>query len=614
MTASLDHYIPLSASSLFSSLLEKKVETPSDDDDMGNSSCVSNEDHDAPTSEQIHGHESNDNDDNENSTLLVADKYGDRPKSCVSASRSMIPCIGGPGTVLPRFVEALMAWGLAFSCLSVACWYYYVGGAVVMPGHNKIGKRSFVKDDPLVAMPLMTHCPRELLTVSTLEGLLRRYQQLQGWISMHLPQFSMNDDDRNTNNNMAQVRNVLLQFVRTNEVARRLVSLIMVQRHRRPSLWLTFIEQVDDSQESPADPTNTTTLMGALEQIWPQLVSLPPTEQVDDKCPFDISVVVPLYKENGRDFLVRMHSWIKSADDPNRIEFIIVNAGECTQMDEIESILPRRPGDNNGKHHMVSILEFDNGGGRGPCLNFGARHATGRLLTFVHADTRLSPHWDTAVRHALQHTNSPDTDNENASSVTTLCAFSFAIDRSLGSTNVNDQVAASNALPPGLSAIETTANWRCRLFKLPYGDQCLSVPRYIFEYVGGYPDQCLMEDYELVRFLRQRSRISEQAAARLHTQERMHMLQQPAHCSPRRWQALGVIYVTAINSWIVQLYNTAISNDSARGHDEGSGGGGKLCKWLTPDEELFCRYYGTAVPLARMHPYHSPWELQLQTK
>jgi hypothetical protein len=58
--------------------------------------------------------------------------------------------------------------------------------------------------------------------------------------------------------------------------------------------------------------------------------------------------------------------------------------------------------------------------------------------------------------------------------------------------------------PPGIRAVETTANWRTQLWNLPYGDQCLSIPSNIFHYVGGFPDQCLMEDYELIGLLRQR--------------------------------------------------------------------------------------------------------------
>ncbi|MEP4197829.1 MAG: TIGR04283 family arsenosugar biosynthesis glycosyltransferase [Aliishimia sp.] len=45
------------------------------------------------------------------------------------------------------------------------------------------------------------------------------------------------------------------------------------------------------------------------------------------------------------------------------------------------------------------------------------------------------------------------------------------------------------------------ANFRSRVFGLPYGDQGLLIPRALYEHVGGYPDQPLMEDVALARAL-----------------------------------------------------------------------------------------------------------------
>ena len=47
------------------------------------------------------------------------------------------------------------------------------------------------------------------------------------------------------------------------------------------------------------------------------------------------------------------------------------------------------------------------------------------------------------------------------------------------------------------------ANLRSHL-GLPYGDQGLLVPRSLYDAVGGYPDQPLMEDVALVRALKGR--------------------------------------------------------------------------------------------------------------
>ena len=45
------------------------------------------------------------------------------------------------------------------------------------------------------------------------------------------------------------------------------------------------------------------------------------------------------------------------------------------------------------------------------------------------------------------------------------------------------------------------ANLRTRLFRLPYGDQGLLVPRRAYDAAGGYPDIPLMEDVALARAL-----------------------------------------------------------------------------------------------------------------
>jgi hypothetical protein len=50
-------------------------------------------------------------------------------------------------------------------------------------------------------------------------------------------------------------------------------------------------------------------------------------------------------------------------------------------------------------------------------------------------------------------------------------------------------------------AVAAWANLRSRL-GLPYGDQGLLLPRALYQSVGGYPDQPLMEDVALARALR----------------------------------------------------------------------------------------------------------------
>ena len=219
------------------------------------------------------------------------------------------------------------------------------------------------------------------------------------------------------------------------------------------------------------------------------------------------------------------------------------------------------------------ILPFPSGGGRGPCLNFGAAAATGRLLTFCHSDTQLSDAWDVRVAAAFA------TDSGGGSARSSSCAFAFGIDTTPAGLG-------GGPCPPGIRAVEATANLRTHLYSLPYGDQCISVPADVFRFVGGFPDQCLMEDYELVALLRRRSAL----LPRLGIAEREELTilgGQPALCSPRRWQKSGVLYVTWMNSKFVNLY---------------AGGMG-------PDA-LFRLYYKARPP--RRDSDLSPWEIEAQ--
>ena len=145
-------------------------------------------------------------------------------------------------------------------------------------------------------------------------------------------------------------------------------------------------------------------------------------------------------------------------------------------------------------------------------------------------------------------------------------------------------------VPPGIRAVQTTANLRTYLFSLPYGDQVLSLHACTFHFLGGFPDQCLMEDYELVSLLRRRATLfAVSHKPGLIAREALTIIQgDPALCSPRRWQKFGVMYVTYMNSKFVNLYAGQRKMD--------------------PDE-LFQLYYGKAPP--KRCAVISPWEAEL---
>ncbi|NWF54186.1 MAG: TIGR04283 family arsenosugar biosynthesis glycosyltransferase, partial [Syntrophaceae bacterium] len=155
--------------------------------------------------------------------------------------------------------------------------------------------------------------------------------------------------------------------------------------------------------------------------------------------------------------------------------------------------------------------------GRGRQMNLGAREASGDVLLFLHADTRLPEGFAPCIRGILSRPG------------ISAGAFLFHLD----------------ARSPGLSLIQKIANWRSRVFQFPYGDQGIFLKKGLFEELGGYPEMPIMEDYELIRRLKKRGRI--------------YTAPLPALTSARRWEELGVWRTTILNQIIVLAYYLGIS-------------------------------------------------------
>jgi hypothetical protein len=92
---------------------------------------------------------------------------------------------------------------------------------------------------------------------------------------------------------------------------------------------------------------------------------------------------------------------------------------------------------------------------------------------FVHADTVLQPGWAEAVASHMA-----DPANRMRAGY-----FRLALD---------DRAKAARRL-------EKLVALRCRYLALPYGDQGLVVPRQLYDSVGGYGPEPLMEDVALAR-------------------------------------------------------------------------------------------------------------------
>ncbi|HXG53538.1 MAG TPA: TIGR04283 family arsenosugar biosynthesis glycosyltransferase [candidate division Zixibacteria bacterium] len=148
--------------------------------------------------------------------------------------------------------------------------------------------------------------------------------------------------------------------------------------------------------------------------------------------------------------------------------------------------------------------------GRGAQMNEGARRATGDVLLFLHADTRLP---ETAAA-----------DIHRAMSDPTVAGGRFDI-----------RLDASGFL---MKLIGAMISWRSRLTRVSTGDQAIFVRREVFAALGGYPDYPLMEDIAFSRALKRTGRIA--------------CLKSRVITSARRWEREGV-WRTIVKMWALKL-------------------------------------------------------------
>jgi len=150
------------------------------------------------------------------------------------------------------------------------------------------------------------------------------------------------------------------------------------------------------------------------------------------------------------------------------------------------------------------------GPGRARQMNRGALDATGDVLLFLHADTRLPA---SAFR-----------DIESALSDPRYLGGRFDV-----------ELDSDRWL---LKAVGFMISLRSRLSKVGTGDQAIFVRREILAELGGFPDMPLMEDIAFCRMLRRAGKVA--------------CLRSKVVTSARRWEADGV-WRTIFKMWMLKL-------------------------------------------------------------
>ncbi|HCQ23517.1 MAG: glycosyltransferase [Aphanizomenon flos-aquae LD13] len=216
-----------------------------------------------------------------------------------------------------------------------------------------------------------------------------------------------------------------------------------------------------------------------------------------------ISIIIPTLNEADN-----IQEAIISSQIGSHIEIIIVDGGSQDQTLLIAKSL-----------NVQAIISSP---GRAHQMNAGAMAASGEILLFLHADTRLPTNFDQMIRTTL------------AKPGIVAGAFTLQI----------------NSPHWGLRLVEFGVKWRCNLWQMPYGDQGIFITKDVFQQVGNFPQIPIMEDFELMR--------------KLKTLGKIYLLPTPVITSPRRWLKKGILQTTLGNQIIIIAYLLGISPNQIR--------------------------------------------------
>ncbi len=210
-----------------------------------------------------------------------------------------------------------------------------------------------------------------------------------------------------------------------------------------------------------------------------------------------ISIIIPTLNEESN-----IKAVINSIQSHN-IEIIVVDGGS-----EDKTLLIAK---------SLDVKVVVSSPGRANQMNTGAMVASGEILLFLHADTRLPSGFDEMVRRTLAKPG--------------IVAGAFAL-----------QIDAPDW---GLRLVEFGVKWRSHLWQMPYGDQAIFLTKDVFQKVGNFPQIPIMEDFELMSKLKSLGKI--------------YLLPTPVITSPRRWLKQGILQTTILNQIIVIAYLLGVS-------------------------------------------------------
>ena len=233
-----------------------------------------------------------------------------------------------------------------------------------------------------------------------------------------------------------------------------------------------------------------------------------------------VSIIIPVLNEAGN--LAHLFTNINKLN-PKPQQVILIDGGSTDDsIDIIRSFINKLMSYNDCK---IDWQMTESKAGRALQMNIGAALAIGEILLFLHADTRLPIDAIENISEALKRAE--------------WGRFDVQID--------------SRQLM--LKLVSQMINWRSTLSGIATGDQAIFISQSLFDQIGGYPNQALMEDVELCKQLKGKN---------LKGIAKPACLKNKVITSARRWQQHGT-WRTILLMWHLRFdYWRGVSADNIK--------------------------------------------------
>ena len=237
--------------------------------------------------------------------------------------------------------------------------------------------------------------------------------------------------------------------------------------------------------------------------VLPAFADVDRPEDLDslNEAPPLISIVIPTLNEGAA-----IADTVRSATLGLHTEVIVADGGGAD--------------DTRERAGAAGARVVRSGPGRGRQLNAGASAASGDILVFLHADTKLPPGWAARIRRTLA----------------TPGVVGGAFRLSFGDAS------------PQLARVARWANIRAERTGILYGDQGIFVRSSAFRDLGGFPAEPLMEDLAFVRALRRTGKFV--------------LLPDAVETSGRRYERNGILKTCLLHQTLLAAWFLGVPADT----------------------------------------------------